>query len=101
MRAIYPMALVVNGTKRILTGLVVAGAVMFLPHDALAAPNGTSVLQFTFKSAMTNTVVDTAASGTVNGTMDRQNNAKSLLLKISLAKLTPNTAYRLVAYIGW
>ena len=98
MRAIYPMALVVNGTKRILTGLVVAGAVMFLPHEALAKQGGTSILHFNFMSAMTNTGVD--ASGTVNGKQNSQGNASSQQLKISLANLDPNTAYQLVAYIG-
>jgi Ice-binding-like/Bacterial Ig-like domain len=98
MKAIYPMALVVNGTKRILTGLVVAGAVMFLPHDALAKQAGTSI-HFTFKSAMTNTGVGPNASGNVSGNLNRQGNANNLRLKISLAKLDPNTAYRLVAYI--
>ena len=99
MRAIYPMALVVNGTKQILTGLVVAGAVMFLPHGALAAANGTSVLHFTFKTAMTNTVVNPAARGTIYGNLNRRGNANNLRLRITLAKLDRNTAYQLVAYI--
>jgi len=100
MKASYSMALVMNGTKRILTGLALAAAMMFLRSDALAKPNGTSVLHFTFKSAMTNTGVEPDGSGNVDGNLDRRGNANALLLKISLAKLTPNTAYQLVAYIG-
>jgi len=93
------MALVVNGTKRILTGLVVAGAAMFLSHDALAMQAGTSI-HFIFNTAMTNTMVDTDARGTIRGNLNRQGNANYLNLKISLAKLAPTTTYQLVAYIG-
>jgi hypothetical protein len=100
MKAFYPMALVVNATKPIITGLALAVAMMFLPHDALATPNGTSILHFAFKSAMTNTVVGPDASGNVNGNLIRQGNANSLLLTISLAKLDPNTTYQLAAIIG-
>jgi hypothetical protein len=100
MKAIHSMTLVVNATKPIITGLALAVAMMFLPHDALATPNGTSVLHFAFKSAMTNTVVDPDASGNVNGNLIRQGNANSLLLTISLAKLDPNTTYQLAAIIG-
>ena len=100
MKAFYPMALVVNATKPIITGLALAVAMMFLPHDALATPNGTSILHFAFKSAMTNTGVDPDASGNVNGNLIRQGNANSLLLTISLAKLDPNTTYQLAAIIG-
>jgi hypothetical protein len=100
MKAIHPMTLVVNATKPIITGLALAVAMMFLPHDALATPNGTSILHFAFKSAMTNTGVDPDASGNVNGNLIRQGNANSLLLTISLAKLDPNTTYQLAAIIG-
>jgi len=100
MKAIHPMTLVVNATKPIITGLALAVAMMFLPHDALATPNGTSILHFAFKSAMTNTVVGPDASGNVNGNLIRQGNANSLLLTISLAKLDPNTTYQLAAIIG-
>ena len=95
------MALVANGTKRILTGLVVAGAVMFLPHDAIAKQAGTSI-HFMFKTAMVNTLADHVedARGTIHGNLNRRSNANYLWLRISLAKLAPNTAYQLVAYIG-
>jgi hypothetical protein len=99
MKAIYPMALVVNATKRILTGLVVAGVVMSLAHDALATQAGTSI-QFTISTVMTNTGVEPDAGGAIHGDLIRHNNANLLSLKISLAKLAPNTAYQLVAFIG-
>ena len=73
---------------------------MFLRSDTLATPGGTSTLQFNFVSAMTNPGVEPSASGTVNGKLNRQGNANNLRLKISLAKLDPNTAYQLIAYIN-
>ena len=100
MKANYPMALVTNGTKRILTGLALAVAMMFLRSDALAASSGTSILHFIFKSAMTNTGVDADASGNVSGKLTRQGNASNQQLKISLANLDPNTTYQLATFIG-
>ena len=89
-----------NGTKRMLMGLVLAVAVMFLPHDAVAKQGGTDILHFMFNKEMTNTGVDPDARGKIEETLTRQGNANNQRLKISLANLDPNTAYRLIAFIG-
>src|ERR1051326_9048411 len=100
MKTIYPMALVTTGTKRIIMGLALAVTVMLLGSDALAKKGGTSILHFNFTSAMTNTGVDSDASGTVSGKLSQQGNASNQRLKISLANLGPNATYQLVAFIG-
>jgi hypothetical protein len=99
MKAIVPMALVVNARKPIIMGLASAVVMMFLCSDALATPSGTSILQFNFVTVMTNTDVQPNASGNVNCKLDRRGTASNLQLKISLAKLDPNTPYQLIAYI--
>jgi metallophosphoesterase (TIGR03768 family) len=99
MKAIVPMALVVNARKWIIMGLAFAVVMIFLRSDALATPGGTSTLQFNFVTAMTNPGVDPSASGNVNCKLNRQGSANNLQLKISLAKLDPDTAYQLIAYI--
>jgi metallophosphoesterase (TIGR03768 family) len=80
-------------------GLASAVVMMFLCSDALATPSGTSILQFNFVTVMTNTDVQPNASGNVNCKLDRRGTASNLQLKISLAKLDPNTPYQLIAYI--
>ncbi|HXI84527.1 MAG TPA: ice-binding family protein [Verrucomicrobiae bacterium] len=100
MKAVYPMALVVSGTKQIIMGLALAAAVMFPRTDALAKQSGTSILHFNFSSAMTNTGVDPDASGNVTGKLTRQGNASNQQLKISLANLDPSTTYELAAFLG-
>ena len=75
MKVIHRMALAAKGTKRIIyMGLALAGAVMFLGSNALAASGGTSSLHFTFKSALANTGVEPNASGSVNETLTCQGN---------------------------
>jgi metallophosphoesterase (TIGR03768 family) len=100
MKTIYSMKSGVSGTKRIILGLAMASTMIFLRTDAFAAPVGTSTLQFNFVSAMTNPGVEPGAGGAVNGKLDRQGNANSLRLKISLARLNPNAAYQLIAYLN-
>src|SRR5579859_7604512 len=101
MKVIHRMASVVNGTKRpIYMGLALAGALMFLRANALAAPSGTSSVHYTFKSALTNTGVDADAKGSVNGSLTRQGNVTNQHLTVSLVKLDSNTTYQLVAFIG-
>ena len=93
--------LIRNATQRILTSASLALAViLLLPHSVLAVPNGTSVLRFSFKSAMTNTVVGSNDRGAVNGYLNRQGNANSMGLTLTLTKLDPKATYRLVAYLG-
>ena len=102
MKSMNPIWLVVNKTKQILTGLVIAGALMFVRSDAFARArvNETTILQFTFNSTMTNTVVASHAHGSVHGFMYHEGNANSLSLTISLSKLDPTAKYQLVAYLG-
>ena len=85
---------------RVLMGLVLAVAVMFLPHAAVAKQGGTDILHFMFSKEMTNTGVDSDARGKIQETLTRQGNANNQGIKISLAKLNPNTAYQLIAFIG-
>ncbi|HXI84535.1 MAG TPA: ice-binding family protein [Verrucomicrobiae bacterium] len=96
----YPLTLVTNRTKRILTGLALAGAVMFPRADAIAKQGGTSILHFNFTSVMTNSGVEPDASGNVTGKLSQQGNANNQQLKISLANLSPSTTYQLDAFIG-
>jgi hypothetical protein len=90
----------VNGTKRKLMGLILAAALMFLHHNAVAKPGGTSILHFNFVTAMANTGVDANAGGSVNGKLNRQGNANNQRLQMSLVNLDPNTTYQLAAFIG-
>jgi Ice-binding-like/Bacterial Ig-like domain len=86
-----------NGMKRVLMGLVLAVAVLFLHHDASAA---TRMLNVIFKMDMVNTGVDTNASGKISGTLLRSGIASSQKLSVSLANLDANTAYQLMAFMG-
>ena len=86
-----------NGTKRILTGLLLAAGLMSLRHEALAA---TSVLHVLFKTVMVNTGADTNVHGQIDGTLNRQGNAGNQRLKISVSNLDPSTDYQLIAFIG-
>jgi hypothetical protein len=89
-----------SGTKRILTGLVLAVAVMLPHHDAVAGQGKTSTLHFTFKTDMSNTGVDPGAGGKIAGVLIHNGYASNQQLKLLLANLDPNTAYQLVAFIG-
>ena len=89
-----------NGITRSLKVLVLAIAVGFLHHEAVAAPGGTDILHITFKTDMTNPGVDQNARGNIAVDLNRQGNANNQRLTISLAKLNPRTAYQLVAFIG-
>jgi hypothetical protein len=88
------------GTNRRLGGLLLAVALVFLHHHAVAKPGGTTILHFNFVTAMANTGVDANARGSVNGKLNRQGNANNQRLQISLANLDPNTTYQLAAFIG-
>src|SRR5437588_10623885 len=87
-------------SKRILTGLAFATAILLPHHNALAAKGGTSVQHFMFKTAMVSTGVDADASGSVDGSITRQGNANNQSLKISVAHLDPSTEYQLTALLG-
>jgi hypothetical protein len=87
----------VNGMGKVLMGLVLAVGVMFLNHAALG---GTNILQVLFSKTMVNSGVDTNALGQLDGMLTRVGNASSQRLKISLAKLDPNTTYQLMAFVG-
>src|SRR4051812_26462411 len=86
-------------SKRTLTGLALA-VTLLSQHNALGAKGGTSVLHFTFKTAMTITGADADASGNVAGSIMRQGSANSQSLKISVAHLDPDTAYLVTALLG-
>jgi hypothetical protein len=73
---------------------------MFPRSDALATPSETSILHLEFGTAMTNTAVEPAASGSVHGNMFRHGNVSNQHLQISLARLNSSTTYRLAAFIG-
>src|ERR1700722_406669 len=75
-------------------------AAMLSPHDLVAAPRETSVVNFTAETTMINTGAESGvgfgivdASGKVTETMSRQGNAGNDRLMISTADLKPNTAY--------
>ncbi len=89
-----------NGTRRILTGLVLAVAVMFPHHDAAAGQAGPSALNFNLNTAMMNTGVDLNAAGRIQWTLTRQGSTNNQRFVISLANLDPNTAYQLIAFLG-
>ncbi len=86
-----------HGMKRVLMGLVLAVAVMFLHHDA---SGGTGILNVLFRTDMVNTGVAPNASGKISGTLIRNGSGSNQQLKLSLAHLDPNTAYQLIAFIG-
>ena len=86
-----------NGMKRVLMGLALAVAVMFLHYDA---SGGTPILNVMFKLDMVNTGVDINASGKISGTLLRNGHISNQRLKLSLAHLETNTVYQLIAFIG-
>jgi len=86
-------------SKGFLTGLSLAMATMLSPH-AFAAAGGTTVQHFTFKTAMTATGVDTNATGSVSGSINRQGKAVNQSLNVSVAHLDPNTTYQVTAFLG-
>jgi len=86
-----------SGMKRILIGFFLAVGVMFLRHDASA---GTRILNVVFRLDMVNSGVDTNASGKISGNLIRNASGSNQQLKLTLAKLDPNTAYHLSAFIG-
>ena len=86
-----------NGTKRVLTGIVLALAVMFTRQEASASA---SLLHVLYKTVMVNTGVDANAKGQIDGTLNRQGNANNQRLKITLSNLDPGTDYQLSAFIG-
>jgi hypothetical protein len=89
-----------KNSKRILTGITLALAVILPHHNAFAAKGGTSVQHFIFKTALVPTGVDTNASGNISESITRQGNASHQSLQISVAHLGPNTAYQLTALLG-
>jgi hypothetical protein len=86
-----------NATKRILTRLVVAIAVMVLHQDV---SGGTPILNLMFKADMVRNDADPDASGNFSGTMIRNGHTSNQRLKLSFANLDPNTAYQLTAFMG-
>jgi len=95
----------ISNVWRLTFGLALA--VMLSPHDLVAAPRETSVVNFTAETTMINTGAESGvgfgivdASGKVTETMSRQGNAGNQRLMISTADLKPNTAYGLIAYLG-
>ena len=82
-----------------------AMAVMFSASNLFAAASGTGVVDFTSTTAMVNTSTNTGfgisdASGLVTVTMSRQGNTDNQRLAIAAAKLNPNAAYGLIAFLG-
>jgi len=80
--------------------ICLAVAVIFSPHDTVAAPSGTGFVQFISETDMTNTGVNPDASGKINVTASQGNDNNHQQLNISLANLDPNTTYQLIAFIG-
>ncbi len=85
-----------NGMKRILMGLGFAIAVMFLHQEA----TGANQLSVVFRTDMVRTSVDEDASGKIAGILIRNGLISSQQLRLTLAKLDPNTAYQLIAFMG-
>ena len=83
--------------KRLLKGLVLAVAMMFLHHDASA---GGRTLNVVFKLDMVSTGVDTNASGKISGMLLRNGFISNQQLKLSVAHLDANTDYQVFAFIG-
>jgi len=86
-----------SGRQRILIALVIAVGALFSRHDASA---GTRVLNVVFQMDMVSSGVDTNASGKISGNLNRNSSGSSQQLKITLAKLEPDTEYQLSAFIG-
>lgn len=89
-----------NEKKRFLLGLAFAVAALCLPRTAVAAPGGTDILHSSFSAGMVNTGIDADARGKVAFSHNRQGNADTTRLNISLTRLNPNTAYQLIAFVG-
>jgi hypothetical protein len=85
-------------TKQLLMSLAIALGGIFFHHDALAQAG--TVLNYSLRTVMSNTGVDADARGTVNTALNRNGSGENQRLKIVLAKLDPNTAYQLRAFIG-
>jgi len=93
-----------NGNKTLNIGrwaLGLAVAVMLSPHAAVAAP---LTVNFTSESVMLNTGVAEFgmpdASGKIDVSIDTQGDTSNQHLEITLAKLSPDTVYGLVAFVG-
>jgi len=83
---------------RNIQGLIVGLALTLGPSRGAAA--ATSALQFNAQTAMVNSGVDANASGKINVSMNGSANGGSENLKVTAAKLDPNTAFTLVAFVG-
>jgi hypothetical protein len=86
-----------NATKRILTGLIVAIAMMVLHQDVWG---GTPILNLMFRGNMVRSDADPDASGNFSGTLIRNGHTSNQRLKLSFANLDPDTAYQLTAFMG-
>src|SRR5205085_5369967 len=67
-------------------------------HAALGAPVVNS-LTYSFRTAMTNTGVDTDARGTVRGNLTRRGGIDNQRLTVAVSKLDANATHHLVAFL--
>ena len=90
-----------NGnTNRLVSGVLLAGALLLPAHALVAAPLISSFV-YGFNTALTNNgSVDSDARGTVRGNLNRRGVTDSQRLSIAVSKLDASTAYHLVAFLG-
>src|SRR5215472_15932725 len=82
--------------KSIVVLLSAAGCITALA----AASHGTDILHFFVRKDMSNTGVETNASGTVRARQNEQGHANNQTLEVLAKGLETNTSYQLMALVG-
>src|SRR5256885_15759368 len=77
---------ITNKTSRLLGALVCGATILWSSQAAFAAPVINS-MTYSFRTAMTNTGVDTDARGTVRGNLTRRGAIDSQRLTVAVSKL--------------
>jgi hypothetical protein len=88
----------IKGTSRLVTRLVFGGSILLSSYAALAAPVVNS-LNYSFRTALTNSGVDADARGTVRGSIIRRGAIDNQRLLVIVSKLDASAVNHLVAFL--
>jgi hypothetical protein len=89
---------IIKRTKNLVKGLVFGGIALLLAHAAPASGVINSIT-YSFRTALTNTGVDSDARGTVSGSLNRRGATDNQRLTVNVSKLDADTTYHLVVFL--